>query len=345
MSGSAAECFLFHEFFLTLRSVSPMRSVHLLLPFCATSLGFSENQNPTQLHKGIECSSRRINLLSRALRQSTQHAYLHVRSFLQLKSCKYPPEPFTKMPPTNYTPSLLTIYAPSASHQTHQPEPTLRLSLPLAQNIHALILSSRELASLENKRSREACSDIETAMHMGQLEAKISSLRKRIESELETAWVNAGLLQSVNDMTALSLNSSAQQADKENAMKPPRQQINTYSDYTIDEELRRQKSPKDPQSEPTYEAKGRKKRKLETKKAKKGKKATSSHRDKEDEDRLFPQQIQPIGVTLARIPLSWAHRQRMRMFQFCKGRKRTRDEGFDRGGEELWSPMGTKYVD
>lgn len=250
------------------------------------------------------------------------------------------------MPSIKSRPSLLTIHGPPSSLQTQQPEPTLRLSLSLAQSIHSLILTSREIASIEHEKSPGNLSDLETAMRMGQLEAQVETLRKNVESELETAWVNAGLLQSVNDMSALSLKNPTMCSDKESETED--HPIDAYPEYTIDKELHRQNVLEETQSTPTYQKEGHKKRRLKSdKKSTNGNGPSSSTSscdgDKGNGDGQFPHQIHPVGVRQAQIPLSYAHRERMRMFRWRKGKKRTWDDE-PNVSEGLLSPLGSRFV-
>ncbi|KAF2638674.1 hypothetical protein P280DRAFT_520122 [Massarina eburnea CBS 473.64] len=104
--------------------------------------------------------------------------------------------------PSISSPSLCASSHPAVPHISTCPPPaptssnpvtTLLLSLPLAQRIHNLILTSREIEALwrgwfagpRNEDMKRKMSD---------LEVKYDELVKSVEEELEGAWVDAGFL-------------------------------------------------------------------------------------------------------------------------------------------------------
>jgi hypothetical protein len=72
--------------------------------------------------------------------------------------------------------------------------PSLILSLPLAQKIHELILTSRRIQSIADGFFDGYLTQEQVARRMEVLEDQYDRLRDSVTGELETAWVRAGFL-------------------------------------------------------------------------------------------------------------------------------------------------------
>lgn len=192
------------------------------------------------------------------------------------------------------------------------------LSLPLAQKIHKLILASRQIESLAQGLFGGYFGESEVATKMEGLEETYDNLREEVECELETAWVNAGLLPENLPMFPPSGQTPA-----------PEQSDYARDEYTVDKDLKRKRE--------EIEDESRKKGRIE--------KANEDSSSGSDSDGwMQPGGIQPVGIMQAMIPLGWREARRLRIWKMEKAWKK-KGQGHARDSDEgLVSPRGIVFT-
>ncbi|KAF2870244.1 hypothetical protein BDV95DRAFT_608246 [Massariosphaeria phaeospora] len=218
-------------------------------------------------------------------------------------------------------------------HQQSKPLTTLMLSLPLAQKIHQLIVTSRQIESLARGLFEGQMSEAEVARYMQGLESRYETLREDVECELESAWVNAGFLPAATIPTfpnfppASQFNFTQQKAGNTD--------VYIDANYTVDKALKRKREVEEEETS----SNGSSSDERVSKKRKAG--------DVDEEDWSSWDPLQPIGIQQAMIPLPGPAKRKLKNWTFETGERKGQRKG--RAKEEAsgsgWcvSPCGTEF--
>jgi hypothetical protein len=221
------------------------------------------------------------------------------------------------------TPSRIVPYRePDRSFADSTHLAALLLSLPLAQKIHRLLLTSRQIEWLARGLFSGGLSEREVAAQMSSLEFQYDNLREQVECELENAWVDAGFLPAkVSTFQAPSKTAKSKAPNPHDWHKPS---------YTVEKDLKRkhQEEEESGRNKPSSK-KGKKKRKVI--------KRTES--DVSECGMVPPTPLQPIGISHDMVPLGEEESSLMDSWSFSAA--------LERGGamdQCLVSPMGTVFA-
>jgi hypothetical protein len=165
------------------------------------------------------------------------------------------PQPLSVSSNSNVSAPQISTNPPSPSGTTvSNPLTTLLLSYPLAQKIHQLILTSRQIEAIcRGWFSGQKTPEMER--RISDLEYQYDGLRVEVECELEAAWVNAGYLPAaIPDLNAIF--SPSHKTLNSPSSPPPIPQTGLFADakpineteyycqsphYSVDKELKKQR--------------------------------------------------------------------------------------------------------
>lgn len=232
--------------------------------------------------------------------------------------------------PFSPQPSRLVVHKypdmPNEPCPPQKPATSLMLSLNLAQKIHQLLLASRQIETLTRGSFAGHYTEASVSRKLERVEDKYDGLLEEVEFELETVWINAGLLPASMPLFPLvnrmHIAVSAQPTPfHEPSISTKDGKDWTKDTYTVDKDLKRKREEED-----------------EKKDNKQGRKKQQKKLAEVDVGWVQPDSVQPIGVQQAVMPLNWIDQKRLRGWSVAASWGRQRVQ------EEAVSPKGTVYA-
>ncbi|KAF1962676.1 hypothetical protein CC80DRAFT_499016 [Byssothecium circinans] len=282
-------------------------------------------------------------------------------------------------PPTQ--PHISTC--PPSTHTVTNPLTTLLLSLPLAQNIHNLLLTSREIENLCRSQFTDLDNEGVAASlerRRSDLEERYDHLREDVECELESAWVGAGFLPAAIPSLKSTFNVSSKREPEPlpatgifacAVSAPGKAEVYYHTHgYSVDRELRMERLSREQEERQQQE-----KRQRGTKRVKRGGDVEKGYygdavytysrygeyyeyedddaeEQREEEGETF-EMVMPIEH-VALVPLSGSEKQRLRRFTFGGEKGKGKGNGNGKGKKdrkrdvidmrECVSPRGSVFM-